>query len=219
MVTLKNQLFQSIHLLPGEIVSAWNIMERQARDILDIAWNDANILRDQAYELLRSTEIRDAFDRIAGTVVTENWWDILYEWWDRFVRMILSWFSAFDGIGFLTALEDANMELLASSEAMLFEWYQKLRGFDFVSERDVLRGVMREVTAVGTKAEEYFHILATESLWDRIAFPELSLPSTDTLLDQYALSLDTTLSNIIESITTRDYSSILIERIFFWMNK
>lgn len=121
VVTLKNQFFQEVVLLPGNIVSVWDMFRELGEEVLDQAWIQANLLKDQAYNLLRSSELDAAWDRISGKWAEGNMWDV-------FVRNVLSRLEMFQEIRWAEALRNFDARALVDvPKEWVLEWYQHLK--------------------------------------------------------------------------------------------
>ena len=64
-VTLKNQLLQTVSLLPGKIASAYDIFTELGQNVLDTAWIEANQIKDQAYNLMRAAQMDETWAKIS----------------------------------------------------------------------------------------------------------------------------------------------------------
>jgi hypothetical protein len=73
VVSLKNSFFQSVEVMPGEVISAFDIFKKLASSAIDTTWQQANILRDEAYGALRAARLTEAWDTLAGSAMSDNW--------------------------------------------------------------------------------------------------------------------------------------------------
>ena len=110
---LTNALGKFVTLLPGESVMANDILKK-INTGLDNAWISLNKTKDTTYITLRNIQLHTTYSILVGKSSIVNIWD-------RFVRWILSWFSAFRDID------------------TIMKWYQTFQSTDFVQERDTFR--------------------------------------------------------------------------------
>ena len=214
IVTLKNNIFQTVELMPGEIVSVWDMFKKLSSSAIDAAWEQANILRDQSYELMRSTHLESAWDLLAGKMTAENGWDALWKWFDGLVRWILEKFSVFREVNVAEKIESLDAQAIMNMpQETLLKWYQILKTNNFVEERDVLRGGIMNMSGALKNPSEYMDILFTESLWDKMSFPQVDLSYTNQILMQYSSRWQTDLGSILESFHSQNYGDLLKEKI------
>ncbi len=95
-VMLSNAFGKFVTLLPGESVMANDIMKKITKG-LDTTWSTLNSLKDASYIQLRNTQLRANYSLLTGK-------SMAFDIWDRFVRWILSWFSAFRDIDIISAM-------------------------------------------------------------------------------------------------------------------
>jgi len=213
VVTLKNRLLQSVELMPGEIVSAADILKKLASSALDATWEGANQLRDQAYELARSVELEAAWNRLAGVGDSDGWWGSITEWFDRVVRWILEKFGMFSEIDFAKKLQSLDgAAIMNMPQEQLLKWYQTLKSKDFVEERDLLRGAIMNMSGQLENAGAYMDVLFRESLWDKVEFPQIDLAYTNEILSSYAARMQLDVNALINSLQSQDYTQLLQEK-------
>lgn len=203
IVALKNSLFQSVLLLPGEIASAGNIFEKLTRDVLDMAWEQANAVKDAAYKSAYIQEMTAAFEKIRGNLTTVNYWDVL-------VRSVLSYFDAFKELEMVQKISSLDIEAMTEVPTQyLLKWYQKLKIGDFAGERDVIRGTLFRLSEADAGIQQFLETLVSESVWDKLQFPSLDLSNADMILSKYGaqFSLDPTV--LIENLSSKKYGEEL----------
>ena len=199
-VMLENNFFQSSLLLPGEIASATNIFEKLGREVLDQLWEDAMTLKNETYKSVRADEMARAWEILAGNLVKKNYWD-------EFVRWILSFFNAFKELEFVRTIEslDAEAILKIPSDA-LTKLYQNLKIGDFALERDVIRGAMFEISKADKAVQSWLEILSSESLWDKMQFPNLDLNNSQKILNDFAKNSALDLDAIFKNLSEKNYA-------------
>lgn len=199
-VMLENNFFQSSLLLPGEIASATNIFEKLGREVLDQLWEDAMTLKNETYKSVRADEMARAWEILAGNLVKKNYWD-------EFVRWILSFFNAFKELEFVRTIEslDAEAILKIPSDA-LTKLYQNLKIGDFALERDVIRGAMFEISKADKAVQSWLEILSSESLWDKMQFPNLDLHNSQKILNDFAKNSALDLDAIFKNLSEKNYA-------------
>jgi hypothetical protein len=135
-VTLSNSIGQLVTLLPGDAVAANNILTK-IQTKLDAAWISTNTLADQVFMTARNTRLRDIYTQLSSSSGG------IFDFWDRFVRWVLSFFSGFDSISIISAISSGHLADMADmSRATVMRWYQSFQSTDFVQERDQFRGAI-----------------------------------------------------------------------------
>ncbi len=121
--------------MPGESVRASNILEKVTNE-LDTAWISINQSKDAIYIAARDTKLRGTYILLAGK-------KSIFEFWDRFVRSILSGFSAFQDIEIIRAIKSGDIShIMNLPQDTVMKWYQTFQGPEFVQERDTIRGTI-----------------------------------------------------------------------------
>ncbi len=129
---LTNALGKFVTLLPGESVMANDILKK-INTGLDNAWISLNKTKDTTYITLRNIQLHTTYSILVGKSSIVNIWD-------RFVRWILSWFSAFRDIDIITAMNIGDISYLKNlPQNTIMKWYQTFQSTDFVQERDTFR--------------------------------------------------------------------------------
>ena len=199
-VMLENNFFQSSLLLPGEIASASNIFEKLGREVLDQIWEDAMTLKNEAYKSVRADEMENAWKILAGNLLEKNYWD-------EFMRWILSFFDAFKELEFVRAVSafDTDAILKIPSDALV-KIYQNLKIGDFALERDIIRGVIFEISKADKAVQNWLEILSSESLWDKIQFPDLDLHNSQKILDDFAKKSAIDFDALYKNLSEKNYA-------------
>lgn len=202
VVTVKNPLFQSRSIFPGEAVSTVDIFKNVSLQMIDHTWEEWNTLKDGIYEQLRNSEVNAAWKRLTGTVSEKNWWD-----W--FMRKVLSSFGPFRDIVFAEKIKTLDVDSFASiPQEVLFEWYQKVKSSDLLGVRDALRGRLMNISEQ-KGLDEYISVLTLESLWDKAKFPTVPLEYTDKFLAEYGKKMNIDMQSVIKSFAQEDYTDVL----------
>ena len=199
-VMLENNFFQSSLLLPGEIVSATNIFEKLGREVLDQIWEDAMTLKNEAYKSVRADEMENAWKILAGNLLEKNYWD-------EFMRWILSFFDAFKELEFVRTVSsfDTDAILKIPSDALV-KIYQNLKIGDFALERDIIRGAIFEISKADKAVQNWLEILSSESLWDKIQFPDLDLHNSQKILDDFAKKSAIDFDALYKNLSEKNYA-------------
>ena len=199
-VMLENNFFQSSLLLPGEIASASNIFEKLGREVLDQIWEDAMTLKNEAYKSVRADEMANAWKILAGNLLEKNYWD-------EFMRWILSFFDTFKELEFVRAVSSFNTDaILKIPSDALTKLYQNLKIGDFALERDVIRGAMFEISKADKAVQNWLEILSSESLWDKMQFPNLDLHNSQKILNDFAKNSALDLDVIFKNLSEKNYA-------------
>ncbi|GEM_PF-856074 len=199
-VMLENNFFQSSLLLPGEIASASNIFEKLGREVLDQIWEDAMTLKNEAYKSVRADEMGNAWKILAGNLLEKNYWD-------EFMRWILSFFDTFKELEFVRAVSSFNTDaILKIPSDALTKLYQNLKIGDFALERDVIRGAMFEISKADKAVQNWLEILSSESLWDKMQFPNLDLHNSQKILNDFAKNSALDLDVIFKNLSEKNYA-------------
>lgn len=82
-------------LLPGELVSIQNIFKKLGKEVVDQAWNTMNQARDVLFLNEHGANLQKQINILSGQ--SSNYWD-------RFVRWILSFIPKFDELSILESL-------------------------------------------------------------------------------------------------------------------
>ena len=110
-----------------------NDIFRKINSGLDTAWISLNRTKDTTYTTLRNIQLHTTYSILAGK-------SSMVDIWDRFVRWILSWFSAFRDIDIISAMNAGDITYLKNlPQATIMKWYQTFQSTDFVQERDIFR--------------------------------------------------------------------------------
>lgn len=199
-VMLENNFFQSSLLLPGEIASASNIFEKLGREVLDQIWEDAMTLKNEAYKSVRADEMENAWKILAGNLLEKNYWD-------EFMRWILSFFDAFKELEFVRTVSsfDTDAILKIPSDALV-KIYQNLKIGDFALERDIIRGAIFEISKADKAVQNWLEILSSESLWDKIQFPDLDLHNSQKILDDFAKKSAIDFDALYKNLSEKNYA-------------
>ncbi|MGP1583185.1 MAG: FecR domain-containing protein [Candidatus Altimarinota bacterium] len=199
-VMLENNFFQSSLLLPGEIASASNIFEKLGREVLDQIWEDAMTLKNEAYKSVRADEMANAWKILAGNLLEKNYWD-------EFMRWILSFFDAFKELEVVRAVSsfDTDAILKIPSDALV-KIYQNLKIGDFALERDIIRGAIFEISKADKAVQNWLEILSSESLWDKIQFPDLDLHNSQKILDDFAKKSAIDFDALYKNLSEKNYA-------------
>ena len=199
-VMLENNFFQSSLLLPGEIASASNIFEKLGREVLDQIWEDAMTLKNEAYKSVRADEMENAWKILAGNLLEKNYWD-------EFMRWILSFFDDFKELEFVRAVSsfDTDAILKIPSDALV-KIYQNLKIGDFALERDIIRGAIFEISKADKAVQNWLEILSSESLWDKIQFPDLDLHNSQKILDDFAKKSAIDFDALYKNLSEKNYA-------------
>ena len=199
-VMLENNFFQSSLLLPGEIASASNIFEKLGREVLDQIWEDAMTLKNEAYKSVRADEMENAWKILAGNLLEKNYWD-------EFMRWILSFFDAFKELEFVRAVSsfDTDAILKIPSDALV-KIYQNLKIGDFALERDIIRGAIFEISKADKAVQNWLEILSSESLWDKIQFPDLDLHNSQKILDDFSKKSAIDFDALYKNLSEKNYA-------------
>ncbi len=135
-VSLSNSIGQVVMLRPGDSVQAGNILTKIGIK-LDTTWIATNMLADQTFISLRDIQLREIYMELAHSRGG------IFDFWDRLVRWILSFFSGFDAIYTLSTISSGSVSDMANlSQATVLRWYQAFQSTDFIQERDEFRGAI-----------------------------------------------------------------------------
>lgn len=184
-------------LMPGEAVLATDILQKITTQ-LDTAWISLNQIKDTAYTTLRDTQLRATYSILTGQ-------SKILDIWDRFVRWILSWFSAFRDIDIITAMSSGDISYLKTiSQNAIMKWYQTFQSKDFIQERDQIRGSIMSLVSGFTGKDQIIDILTRGSMWDMSSATGFTLQNAQSLLGDYAKKTGTTLDKILLNIKQID---------------
>jgi hypothetical protein len=201
-VTLSNSIGQLVTLLPGDAVAANNILTK-IQTKLDTTWIAANTLADQAFMTLRNTQLREAYTRLSHSSGG------VFDFWDRFVRWILSFFPSFEAITTLSAISSGDLaNMTGISLSSMMRWYQSFQSTDFVQERDQFRGAIVSIRGQLTNGDQIIESLTRGAMWDMMSASGLTLTNTRGLLDTYAKKTGTTVEILTSGIKNLDTSKI-----------
>ena len=202
-VMLENNFFQSSLLLPGEIASVTNIFEKLGREVLDQIWEDAMMLKNEAYKSVRADEMGNAWKILAGNVLEKNYWD-------EFMRWILSFFDAFKELEFVRAVSSFDTDaILKIPSDTLTKLYQNLKIGDFALERDMIRGTLYELSKADIAVQNWLETMANDAIWDKISFPTIDLKNSEKILDELARKTTIDFDAVIKNLSTHQYSDDL----------
>ncbi|MBB1554566.1 FecR domain-containing protein [Candidatus Gracilibacteria bacterium] len=202
-VMLENNFFQSSLLLPGEIASVTNIFEKLGREVLDQIWEDAMMLKNEAYKSVRADEMGNAWKILAGNLLEKNYWD-------EFMRWILSFFDAFKELEFVRAVSSFDTDaILKIPSDTLTKLYQNLKIGDFALERDMIRGTLYELSKADIAVQNWLETMANDAIWDKISFPTIDLKNSEKILDELARKTTIDFDAVIKNLSTHQYSDDL----------
>ncbi len=91
-VALTDSLGHAASLLPGELVSVKNILQRMTASIVDSSWTLVNTAQDKIFLDARAEILRTQVDMLSGQTSGV---------WDRFVRFLLSFIPSFSDLAVL----------------------------------------------------------------------------------------------------------------------
>lgn len=194
-VSLSDGLGRVATLLPGDIASTQDILKRLGTAALDSAWIELNILQDTAENLIHSAQIEKSI----------NFLKQVDNIWDRFVRWILSFFSAFKDIKILESLGNMDAKNMVDiPKEYILKWYQRFQDTKFVQERENIRTL---ITKTWTSWDTYIDAIARGALWDKMNFSWMTLKSADTLIGTYAKTIDTKIQWVLNVVPVPELQS------------
>lgn len=191
-VALSDGFGRTATMLPGDIVSAWDILTKLGQDALDTAWAQFNILQDTADNLLHSAQMEKSLGLLkqAGSI------------WDRFVRWVLSFFGAFQDIQILETLSNPDgSKVMNMPKEYLLKWYQRFQDGQFIEERENIRAI---VAKTWNGWDEYIDAIARGAIWDKISFSGMTLESSDALITTYTKKLDDAAKWVLKVVPVSD---------------
>ncbi len=195
-VSLRDTWDKDVLLMPGELVDSENIWVIRSKDILDQAWTQINAHYDAAYTSLRTS--------LVNIQVKNSGISGLY---DRSVRWILKHFSAFEAINVQDLIDTDNIAMLrASSERVLFEYYQRIQWLSYNVSRDTLRTALYEqASQAGSGMESLLSNLQMGALWESLDTGDL-LPGARKILNTWSEQLWENLENLKTLLTKQTFS-------------
>lgn len=203
-VSLKNTFGSLVTLMPGESVRASNILEKVTNE-LDTAWISINQSKDAIYIAARDTKLRGTYILLAGK-------KSIFEFWDRFVRSILSGFSAFQDIEIIRAIKSGDIShIMNLPQDTVMKWYQTFQGPEFVQERDTIRGTIVSMKDTLLNGDKIIDSLTRWAMWDMMSNSWVTLANTQWLLENYAKKTGTTLDILNQKLNTLDINTITNE--------
>ena len=197
-IALADGAWRSQTLLPGELVSSKNIVEKLSTTVLDTTWSIWNQTKDDAQIALRFAQESDMIDRLKGTT------DGISKVWDDFVRFILSFIPGFHDITLFEVLLWNTATTPSFSTQDIVSLYQRIQDKNFVQEREALRSVFQNTLSSVPEAQKYLESFARWALWDQMSFTGMTLPNGEKLLESYTKTLDGQIQNILEVIPLKD---------------
>lgn len=161
-VSLKNTFGSLVTLMPGESVRASNILEKVTNG-LDTAWISINQSKDTIYIAARDAKLRGTYILLAGK-------KSVFEFWDHFVRWILSGFSAFQDIEIIRAIKSGDAShIMNVPQDTVMKWYQTFQGPGFVQERDAIRGTIVSMKDTLLNGDKIIDSLTRGAMWDMMS--------------------------------------------------
>ena len=201
-VTLSNSIGQLVTLLPGDAVAANNILTKIGTK-LDTTWITANTIADAAFMQIRNIKLRDTYTLLSSSSGG------IFDFWDRFIRWVLSFFSGFDSITTISTISSGNLANIANiSQTSMMRWYQSFQSTDFVQERDQFRWAIISLQDQLTGGDQVIESLTRGAMWDMLASSGVTLQNTKWLLDAYSRKKGTTLDTIMSGARSIDTSTI-----------
>ncbi len=163
---------KNLALLPWEMVSSENIWIHRGREWLDTTWASWNTNADIFYQKSRTLLMEKSISLLSGKWKEGNYWD-------RFVRWILSFFQGFQEIKISKMLSLGNIESLKNnSETTLIKYYQKLQSTDLIEMRDRVRWFLVEQSWTSPNKKTLMNSLKHGALWDSLDFPTETLTAS-----------------------------------------
>ncbi len=91
-VALTDSLGRGVSLLPGELVSVKNILQKLTASVVDSTWALVNTTHDRLFLDTRAEALRSQVDMLSGKSSGL---------WDRFVRWLLSFLPTFSDLAII----------------------------------------------------------------------------------------------------------------------
>lgn len=183
-MTLTDKYDNTLSLLPGEIASVRDILEKLTQEVVDTSWNTVNQLRDSVFLSERSRLLQEQVDVLSGKSG-----GLL----DRFVRWILTFIPTFDDLALLQSLtaDIPGLENLEIPREQFMRIYQKLQDTKFVQERDALRTYIQNHTESLDFSPADMETFLRGALWDSLSFSGMTLEGAQGLFQDYSQNLST----------------------------
>lgn len=211
VVTLRNGLFQTVALLPGQAVSVADIFKQISMELIDHVWQDAVSLKSAAYSAEHAEMVKNSWNILVGELKANDYWD-------SFVRWVLSKFSLFKEIELARHIENDAHNLITFSQNELLKIYQKIKMTDLAAERDAIRGALYQFSSNDKNLQKILETIAMESLWDKIDFPNLTLENTDKILQDFSRKMTIDIDSLIKNIQQKDYTKTLPDTVKNWFS-
>lgn len=203
-VSLQNSFGKFVTLLPGESVMATDIFKKITGG-LDIAWNSLNSIKDASYTELRDTQLRASYTILTGK-------SFAIGIWDRFMRWILSWFTAFRDIAIISAMNSGDtVSLINVPQELIMKWYQTFQSKNFIQERDRFRGTMVSLANGFTNGDKIIEGLTRWAMWDMQSASGMTLINTQSIINTYAQKTGTSVDMLISNLKKIDTNTITTE--------
>lgn len=192
-------------VMPGEIVSASNILEKLTQEIIDKTWEYSSNIKNSNYIQEHSQNIENSWKKISWILSENNYWDI-------FVRKILSYFDSFNDLEIAKKINSLDINQISEIPTeFLLKYYQKFKIWDFAKERDILRWAIIKISEIDKNMINLVETLTIESLWDKLDFPTINLENSTKILDKYSNKTSQKIEEIINNISNKNYNDELIK--------
>ncbi len=203
-ISLKNSFGSVVTLMSGEAVRANNIFEKISTGF-DTAWISINQSKDAIYMNARDAKLRGTYMLLAGK-------SSVLEFWDRFVRWVLSWFSAFRDIEIIRAISSWDVSYIMNiPQNAVMKWYQTFQGPEFVMERDQIRGIIMTMKDTFLNGDKIIESLVSWAMWDTMSSSGITLVNAQWLLENYAQKTGITLDMLNQKLNNLDINTITSE--------
>lgn len=199
-VILSDSQWNTMSLLPGELVSIQNIFKKLGKEVVDQAWNTMNQARDVLFLNEHGANLQKQINILSGQ--SSNYWD-------RFVRWILSFIPKFDELSILESLVLKKWSLndLDISKEHILSIYQKLQDTKFVQERDSLRSYLESKWTSIWMSSDQFQVFTRGALWDAITFSGITLQWADSMVKDYTKTLDAQIQSVMRVVPVGELDS------------
>jgi hypothetical protein len=199
-VALTDSLGRGASLLPGELVSVKNILQKLTTSVVDSTWALVNTTRDTTFLSERADTLRTQVDMLSGKS-----WGLA----DQFVRWLLSFLPTFSDLAVLEWLlsDVPGFDQVKIPKEKILGLYQKLQDTKFVQERDRIRIYIEREKSTLALGEEYIQTLTRSAIWDQMASSGIILDGAASMVDEYKQTLDTQLQWVLKVIPVRDLES------------
>ncbi len=191
---LSDNSWKNLALLPWEVVSSENIWVKRGKEWLDTTWASWNTLWDTFYKRSRDILLTQNISLLSGKWNEGNYWD-------RFVRWILSFFASFQEIELSKMLSIGNIEFLKNnSETVLIKYYQNLQSTNLTDLRDKVRGFLIDQSWTNSSPKNLKNSLRHSAIWDSIDFPTETFSASEKALGNTFESIKWNFSEIQKSL-------------------